>query len=198
MVLEIKIPANEVELNFPKGLSNEAFEKLCFTNKELLIEREPDGKITVMSPVSPFSSKNEAAFITDLTIYARKNRGQAFSSQVGFRLPDESVRMPDACYVSEKQISQYSSDELKHIVLIIPEFVVEVISPSDSMKESKSKMSDQWIANGVLLAWLVDVENEKLWIYRQNGSVDLIEGFDKTINGEDILPGFEFDLRNLS
>ncbi len=58
-------------------------------------------------------------------------------------------------------------------------------------------MTEVWIKNGVALAWLVDVENEKLWIYRQNGTVDLIEGFDQSVTGEDVLPGFSFDLRLL-
>ncbi len=75
MVLEIKIPANGVELNFPNGLSKEAFEALCFANKELVIEREPDGKINVMSPVSTSSGDNEAEFIADLKIYERKFGG---------------------------------------------------------------------------------------------------------------------------
>ncbi len=198
MVLEINIPASGVELNFPEGLSNEAFEELCFANKELLIEREPDGKINIMSPVSPYSSGNEAIFITFLTLYALENGGKAYSSQVGFKLPDDSVRMPDACYVSEQELSKYSKDQLKHIVVIVPEFVVEVLSPTDNLKQAQSKMTDQWLANGVKLGWLVDVENELIWAYHHNGSVDLIEGFDQTITTGDILPGFEFDLRNLS
>lgn len=197
MVLEIKIPANEVELNFPNGLSHQDFETLCFANKELLIEREPDGKIKIISPMSPYSSNNEAEFIADLKLYTRTHGGEAYSSQVGFLLPDDSVRMPDACYVSQEQVAQYSSEDLKHIVLIIPEFIVEVLSPSDSLKELHTKMSEQWIANGVLLGWLVDATNEKLWVYRQNGTVDLIEGFDQSVSGGDVVPGFEFDLRNL-
>jgi len=71
------------------------------------------------------------------------------------------------------------------------------MSPTDTVKEAMRKMKDTWINNGVQLAWLVDVEHEKLWVYRENGSVDLIEGFDQVITGEDIVPGFEFDLRNL-
>jgi Uma2 family endonuclease len=198
MVLEIKIPASEVELNFPNGLSHQDFEALCFANKELLIEREPNGKIKIMSPMSPYSSNNEAEFIADLKLYTRAHGGKAYSSQVGFLLPDNSVRMPDACYVSQKQIARYSSEDLKHIVLIVPEFVVEVLSPTDSLKELHTKMSEQWIANGVLLGWLVDAANEKLWIYRKNGTVDLIEGFEQSVSGEDVVPGFKFDLRNLT
>ena len=197
MVLEIKIPATEVGLIFPNGLSNEAFEELCFANKELVIEREPDGKIIVMSPVAPSSGNNEAEFIADLKFYERKHGGRAFSSSTGFTLPDSSVKSPDASYVSADIISGFTKEQLDHFAELVPEFVVEVVSPSDTLVTAMSKMKDVWIANGVSLGWLVDVKAEKLWVYRQNGSVDLIEDFDRTITGEDVVPGFEFDLRNL-
>lgn len=197
MVLEIKIPATEVELNFPGGLSNEAFEQLCFANKDLVIEREPDGKINIMSPVSTSSGDNEAEFIADLKFYERKFGGKSFSSSTGFTLPDGSVRSPDACYVSAEKMALVPETDLDHFAEIVPDFVVEVASPTDKLRTLMSKITDVWIANGVRLAWLVDVQAEKLWIYRQNGSVDLIENFDQTISGEDVVPGFEFDLRNL-
>ncbi|MFT7120403.1 MAG: Uma2 family endonuclease [Neolewinella sp.] len=197
MVIELKIPTSEVELSFPKGLTTEEFEALCFANKELVIEREPNGKITVMSPVSVSSGDNEAEFIADLKIYVRQHGGKSFSSSTGFTLPDSSVKSPDASFVSAEKMALVSKEELNHFAAIVPDFIVEVISPSDNLKDAMSKMTDVWIANGVALGWLVDVNNERLWIYRQNGSVDLIESFERTLDGEDIVPGFEFDLRNL-
>ncbi len=104
MLLEIKIPASEVALTFPNGLSNEAFEELCFANQELVIEREADGKISIMSPVSLNSSEHEAEFIADLTLYARKHGGRSFSSQVAFTLKDGAIKSPDASYLSEDQL----------------------------------------------------------------------------------------------
>jgi Uma2 family endonuclease len=194
---EIRVPASSIELVFPEGLSHDAFEELCFTNKQLRIEREPSGKIIIMSPVAPYSGDNEAEFIADLKLYARQNGGRAYSSQVGFLLPDSSVRMPDASYVTEADAEKYTTEELKHFVLLIPVFIVEVISPSDKLSVAKRKMTETWMANGVRLGWLVDVENEMLWIYRQDGSIETVSGFDRTIDGEDVISGFEFDLRNL-
>ncbi|MBC6995417.1 Uma2 family endonuclease [Neolewinella lacunae] len=197
MLLEIKIPASEVALTFPNGLSNEAFEELCFANQELVIEREADGKISIMSPVSTLSGQNESVFNGELYIYCRQFGGHSFSSSTGFTLPDGSVRSPDASYVTEAAMALHSRKDLLRFAPIVPLFVVEVASPSDQLAELALKMSQVWIKNGVALAWLVDVENEKLWIYRQNGTVDLIEGFDQSVTGEDVLPGFAFDLRLL-
>ncbi|OAV44032.1 hypothetical protein A3850_005770 [Lewinella sp. 4G2] len=59
-------------------------------------------------------------------------------------------------------------------------------------------MRTTWIANGVKLAWLIDVDADKLWIYRADSSVKIVSPLNQTITGEDVLPGFEFDLRLLS
>lgn len=59
-------------------------------------------------------------------------------------------------------------------------------------------MRESWIANGVQLAWLVDVDNDRLWVYRADHSVELVTPLDHEITGEDVLPGFTFDLSLLS
>lgn len=197
MVFEINLPDTKVELSFPKGLSNEAFEALCLANKELLIERDPDGKIKVMSPVSGKSGRNELKFNGQLYNYVVEHGGESFSSSTGFALPDGSVKSPDACYVSALQMASLTETDLNHFVPLVPDFVVEVISPTDQLKAAAAKMTTVWMANGVRLGWLVDVENEKLWIYRQNGTVSLLEGFEQVVTGEEVLPGFAFDLRLL-
>lgn len=197
MVLELNLPATGIELNFPNGLSNEAFEELCFSNKELTVERGANGKIIVMSPVSGRSGRSELKFNGALYNYVMEYGGESFSSSTGFVLPDGAMKSPDACFVSQEKIDTLSDEDFDHLLPIVPDFVVEVVSPTDQLKIDQAKMDLVWIGNGVKLGWLVDVKAEKLWIYRQNGSVDLIEDFDRTIDGEEVLPGFEFDLRNL-
>jgi len=58
-------------------------------------------------------------------------------------------------------------------------------------------MRSVWIANGVRLAWLLDPETRQAWVFRADGSETHIADFDQTLFGEDILPGFELDLRVL-
>ena len=52
----------------------------------------------------------------------------------------------------------------------------------------------KWIKNGCSLAWLINPEDKTVSIYRKDGTIDKVTGFDKTISGEDLLPGFELDL----
>lgn len=56
------------------------------------------------------------------------------------------------------------------------------------------RRTDAWMANGVRLAWLLDPESQTAWVYRTNGNIEAVAGFDKKLSGEDVLPGFEFDL----
>ncbi len=75
-----------------------------------------------------------------------------------------------------------------------PDFIIEVRSQPDSQPRLKRKMKDIWMANGVQLAWLIDPKEQKTYIYRADGSEEIIAGFDQQLNGEAVLPGFILDL----
>lgn len=77
---------------------------------------------------------------------------------------------------------------------VCPEFVVR--SPSDLLKELKQKM-ETYASNDVKLGWLIDLENENVFIYSSTGHKKLVEGFTSKISGQSVLPGFELDLKFL-
>ena len=188
------MPDASPPLRWAPQMTNEEVEAFCFANPELVIEREPDGTLLIISPVSFISGSRENEIITDLTLYARANGGTALSSSTGFTLPDSSVRSPDAAYVSAERLLPFNAKDLRHFVPIVPEFIVEIISPTDRVADLEDKMRKTWIANGVKLAWLVDADNDCLWVYRQDRSVDVVTPLAGEITGEDVLPGFTFDL----
>ena len=55
----------------------------------------------------------------------------------------------------------------------------------------------KWIDNGAQLAWLINPQNKKAFIYREDGSVAIVQGFTNKLSGENVLPGFELDLQML-
>jgi Uma2 family endonuclease len=57
-------------------------------------------------------------------------------------------------------------------------------------------MSEVWIANGCRLAWLIDPKTATTYIFRANGEIQIVNGFDKVLSGEDVLTGFELELAN--
>lgn len=182
----------------PQRMTDEEFYAFCRENPELKIEQDKYGNVIVMPPVSPESGNHESEIGIDLGLWNRRSKlGRTFSSSTMFTLPDGSKRMPDASWISHEKYDRLSEQERQTFAKIVPDFVIEVRSPSDSLTELKEKMTDAWIANGVRLAWLLDSESESAWVYRADGSTETIIGFDKKLSGEDVLPGFEFDLGTL-
>lgn len=93
-------------------------------------------------------------------------RGKAFDSSVEFLLPGGSALSPDASWVSNQSLRVLSREARREFLRLSPEFVIEVMSPSDRLKSAKLKM-EQWIKNGVQLAWLIDADHETVYVYRK-------------------------------
>lgn len=184
-----------------KGLADKLteaeFSEFCAANRDYRIEKDMHGNIIFMSPVHVDSGFYEGEVFAALKTWNRKsNTGVAFSASTGFTLPNTAVRSPDASWLSMQKWKSLTDKEKKSFAPVCPEFVVEIRSKSDILKEVKEKMVE-WIENGVELGWLIDVKAQKTYIYRADGSVEIIKGFDKILTGENLLRGFEFELSNL-
>ena len=178
----------------PNDMTDEQFLQFCMTNKHMRIERDKDRNITIMPPVHLGFSKNETTVTSDLDMWARKNGGEVFNASAGYTLPSGAVLSPDASWVSQERYDKMPEDEMWKFAAVVPDFVVEVRSKSDRLKKVKAKMSE-WMENGVRLAWLIDPKTKTTYIYRENGSIEVLEGFDRILTGEDVMEDFEFDLK---
>ena len=58
-------------------------------------------------------------------------------------------------------------------------------------------MLNVWMQNGCRLAWLIDPKAQTTHIFRANGEIQIVNGFDKTLSGEDVLTGFTLLLSRL-
>ena len=182
-------------VTFDVPLSRQAFAAFCSLNPDIIAELTPDGKVQIMSAVTALSAYNENIISTMLTMWAlRGDKGDVFSASGGFDLPDGSVRCPDAVFVSRERMDELPDDAMDSYLPVVPDFVVEVRSKSDSLAKLRRKMTDTWMANGVRLAWLVDIKKRRVFFYHRDGQVECIEDPTAHLNGGDVLPGFEFDL----
>jgi Uma2 family endonuclease len=184
-------------VNFSRfNMDDDVFFDFCQDNSHLQIERNADGTIIIMPPAGTLSGEKNAEIATDLGIWKRKNGGHTFDSSTGFTLENTAVRSPDASWMSEERYKSVEYVELKKFARITPEFVVELMSETDSVKDLQEKM-DEYMKNGVLLGWLINPKTEEVFIYREDGTISKIVGFDNKLSGENILQGFEFDLNLL-
>ncbi|MEP7143151.1 MAG: Uma2 family endonuclease [Ferruginibacter sp.] len=180
-----------------EDMSDDDFFNFCRQNTDLRIERDHNKQIYIMAPTGFYTGKFNTDIITELNLWNRKSRkGEVFDSSTGFTLPDGAVFSPDASWISSKKIKFLTEEEKNKFAPVCPNFVIELKSPSDRLKNLKSKMQ-KWIENGTQLAWLIDPEIKKVFIYREDGSKSVTQGFSNTLYGENVLPGFELDLKIL-
>lgn len=191
------VEINSVTLN--KKLSIEDFKALAVNFPNLRMERDKNGKTTIMSPVKFGSTFRESLAIGYIMAWWIQNgkKGKTFSSSGGIELKDTSIKCPDAGWISEERFSMNPTDDDDGDFLkIAPDFIIEVKSKTDSLRKLKKKMTNSWIKNDVRLAWLIDPYKQKAYIYREGqAEPEEIKGFDgKFLEGEDILKGFRLDL----
>lgn len=187
---------NGYVLAFPEHLvlSDDEFFELCMANPDLNLERDKNKQVIIMSPSGSLSDSNSTRISGAILNWNDKVKlGKVFGSSAGFTLPDGSVKSPDCALVSKGRWNELSLTQKKKFAPVCPEFVVEIKSPTDSIDQLKSKMTE-WMANGVKLGWLVDVEAETILVFKANESTSTVTPFNQSLSGGDVLPGFEFDL----
>ncbi len=175
-------------------MSEDEFFYFCQQNPNLRIEREADKKIKIMEPTGNESGFYELEVSSEVRNWAKADKsGIAFSPSTGFTMPTGAVKSPDASWLPLHEWLKLPAEDRKKFTHVCPYFVVEVRSENDSLVDLQHKMLE-WIENGVKLGWLIDPKTRTSYIYRANGSMETVEGFDKKLSGEDVLKGFELDL----
>jgi Uma2 family endonuclease len=178
-------------------LTDDEFFDLCQHNPTLRLERTADHNIIAMPPAGSESSRKSGEVYGQLWLWNRQHQlGYTYDSSAGFTLPDGSVRSPDAAWLSKVKFEQLTETQRQKFPPVCPEFVIEVRSPSDGLAALRRKMED-YLANGVQLAFLLDPTAATATIYRPEQAPEELMGFEQELSGEQVLPGFTLDLRFL-
>jgi len=162
---ELELP---IWIRRDRPITDDELMRLSAENELLRLERDANGELIVMSPTGLEGSSQNSEIITDLTNWARQDgRGKVFDSGGGFTLPDGSMRIPDAAWLSWQRWNTLPRSEQKKFGRVVPEFVIELRSETDRLPVLQEKM-ELWIANGVEVAWLIDPQEKSVTIYRPN------------------------------
>lgn len=187
MTLILKIPRHF------DVFSDDELYAFCLANPELNIERDENGQILIMPPTGLESSFTNNNLQTEVSLWNRQVKaGRVSDSNGGYTLPDTSMRAPDVGWISKERLLTVLPEELKKFAQVCPDFVIEVRSESDNLKELREKM-EKWISNGVRLGWLVDPQTRTTTIYHP-GREPETKSFTETLSGEDVLTGFEMNV----
>jgi Uma2 family endonuclease len=200
MQVHVALPksAPPVRLIFGAGrkLSDNAYWEFCQQNPDLRVERNAQGEIIIVPPSGWESSNRNWKVAVQLGVWAEKDgRGEGCDSSAQFLLPDGSALSPDAAWVSKRSLRRLSSAQRKKFLPLCPEFVVEVRSPSDRLRPALAKM-EQWIANGVQLAWFIDGDAETVYVYRPGRPMEKLQAIQE-LAGEGPVAGFVLNLRSV-
>ncbi len=182
------LPANLFPLNV------EQLYQLCQENELFRFEQEANGDVLVRPLNGGTAGNRNAALSTQLAIWNRNEcNGIAFGSMVGFVLPNGAMRSPIAAWVITERWNALTPEQQRKFPPLCPDFVVELMSVSDSLRETDEKLRE-YMDNGCRLGWLIDPRTEESRVHRADGSVSVFHGFDISLSGESVLLGFSFDL----
>jgi Uma2 family endonuclease len=173
--------------------SDAAYLAFCRANPNLRVERTAEGEILIVPPAGLESSHRNSELTYQLHKWAREDgRGIVSDSSGQFMLADGSAMSPDAAWVSNAALRSLTRQQRKEFLPLCPEFVVEVMSPSDRLKQAKAKM-ERWITNGAQLAWLIDGDAQTVYVYRKGHAAKAHRGVAK-LAGEGPVAGFVLQL----
>ena len=177
-------------------LTDEQFFQLCQDNRDYRFERTANGDLIVMPPTGSETGRRNVKITTQLELWSSQNNlGVVFDSSSGFKLPNGAERSPDASWVTRERWNALTPEQRERFAPLCPDFVVELRSKSDALKTLQEKMQE-YIDNGARLCWLIDRQNQQVEIYRPCESVEVFNS-PKTLSGEDILPGFVLNLKEI-
>jgi Uma2 family endonuclease len=182
-----------VNLNPILELTDEQFFQLCQVNENLRFERTATGELIIMPPTGGETSNRNAGLTAQVWIWNEQNKlGKVFDSSTGFKLPNGADRSPDASWIKLERWNALTQKQQTRFLPLCPDFVVELLSPTDSLRDTQEKMRE-YRDNGASLGWLINRKSRQVEIYRIGKDVEVLES-PVSLSGEDILPGFVLNL----
>lgn len=181
-------------VRLPEGIaiSDEQFFEIARLNEPRSLEQTPGGNLVFMSPTGWGSGSRNAELTFQLVAWARVDgTGIAFDSSTTVRFPGGGRRVPDACWVSLTRLED-SESAPESAITVAPEFVVEIVSPTDAVEAIQEKMLE-YLEHGVRLGWMIDPQARCVSVYRRGKEVELFEN-PATLEAGPELPGFVLDL----
>lgn len=129
---------------------------------------------------------NLAALLRMFVKPRKLGRLAASDSGVWLERDPDTVREPDIAYFSAEKMPL--GTRVTGYAEVVPDLVVEVVSPNNSLREINDKAL-MWLSYGVSLVWAVNPDTRSVDVYRAGRVTSTLSESD-TLDGLDALPGF--------
>lgn len=124
---------------------------------------------------------------------AHHNLGEVVGPHCGFRLEENSIRTPRNAFITQ---SKYDAIEFPYNYLpFAPDLCIEVVMPDDSVEFTRHKIR-QYLKAGTTYLWAIQPEIHQIAVFHRSGKTRSFK-ISETIQGGEILPGFELPLRHM-
>jgi Uma2 family endonuclease len=197
--MQVVFPDIETRARVDNGdgpMSEAEFFDFCSQNSDLRIERDANGEIIIMPGTGGETGYRNSKLNARLAIWSeRDGRGQSFDSSTMYLLPNGAARSPDASWLLKSRIDRLTKKEKRRFPPLCPDFVVELVSPSDRLSKVKAKMRE-WMENGAALGWLIDPDTRMVYIYRPGQDAEELVNVDHVV-GEGPVEGFRLELADI-
>ena len=184
----------------PLGIDHRApdfptrFIAFCEQNDLYEMEVNADGELLILPMTGYYGNKYELYMSTVLANWELANGGSASSQTVRFRLPSGELLGPDAAWITQERYDALPDEQRRTVVEGAPDFVVEIRSRTDNLRDLQRKM-ELWMAGGARLGWLIDARSRQVYIYRADQAEPQLLDNPEMLDGENVLPGFAFPVR---
>lgn len=138
-----------------------------------------------------------ANFLIEIGSYVKRNHlGKVTAAETGFVLFQneagrDTVRAPDVGYIAKERAPERLP---KKFIRVVPDLVVEVVSPNDSADDIQDKLNDYRRAS-VRLILFAYPSSQTINVYTPTET--RILGIDDTLDGGDVLPDFTLPARSV-
>lgn len=178
------------------ALTEDQFYDLCRANPDLKIERTSQGALVVLPATGGETGKRNAKLTSRFVVWSEATQlGEVFDSSTCFKLPNGADRSPDVAWVQQERWEALPEVTREKFPPIAPDFVLELMSPSDDLPAAQAKMQE-YLANGVRLGWLINRRQQQVEIYRTDQPVEILS-VPTSLSGETVLPGFVLQLQDV-
>jgi Uma2 family endonuclease len=177
-----------VAVRLLRRITDDELMALSELNPGYQLEVSPEGEL-IVTPTGSRSGKQSAEVLRQLANWNEATEaGEVFDSSTGFRLPDGSIRCPDASWVRRDRWASLTETEQRGFAPLAPDAVFEVASPTNTIDELRQK-AGHYVRNGVRLVVLVDPDAKLLEAHRPGTPPNVLHN-PHEVTFDDVLPGF--------
>lgn len=198
LTLDLTPFLESASIHIAEPLLDEAqFEEFCLRNRDLRIERTAGGEIIVMPPTGTDTGSKSGELFRQIANWNvdHGETGTTFDSSTGFTLPNGAKRSPDTSWVDNTRYAALTEVEKAGLAPLCPDFVAELMSPSDNLAETQAKM-EEYRTNGARLGVLIDRKSRRVYLYRPAQVVQVLDN-PTEVSGEPEMPGLVLRMQRI-